>query len=61
MPGTFPALEHGTFRFWARLHPAVRNAANRVLVDAFLANPPSMTLIVDTVSAVQEHEVPPLA
>ena len=55
---TFPALELARFAVGASAtHPAVLNAANEVLVDAFLAGAVPWLAIVDTVSAVvQEHE-----
>lgn len=55
---TFPALELARFAVGASAtHPAVLNAANEVLVDAFLAGAVPWLAIVDTVSAVvQEHQ-----
>ena len=42
---------------WAATHPAVLNAANEVMVDAFIKGIVPWLAIVDTVSAVVgEHE-----
>ena len=60
---TFPALELARFAVGASAtHPAVLNAANEVLVDAFLAGAVPWLAIVDTVSAQEwavrrAHEV----
>ena len=55
---TFPAIDLARFAVAASAtHPAVLNAANEVLVDAFIAGEVPWLAIVDTVSAVvHEHE-----
>lgn len=55
---TFPAVDLARFAVAASAtHPAVLNAANEVLVDAFIAGEVPWLAIVDTVSAVvHEHE-----
>ena len=55
---TFPAVDLARFAVGeSATHPAVLNAANEVLVDAFIAGEVPWLAIVDTVSAVvHEHE-----
>ena len=55
---TFPAIDLARFAVAASAtHPAVLNAANEVLVDAFIAGEVPWLAIVDTVSTVvHEHE-----
>ena len=55
---TFPAVDLARFAVGASAtHPVVLNAANEVLVDAFIAGQVPWLAIVDTVSAVvHEHE-----
>ena len=55
---TFPAINLARFAVGASAtHPTVLNAANEVLVDAFLGGAVPLLAIVDTVSAiVHEHE-----
>ena len=55
---TFPAINLARFAVAASAtHPAVLNAANEVLVDAFIAGEVPWLAIVDTVSSVvHEHE-----
>ena len=55
---TFPAINLARFAVAASAtHPAVLNAANEVLVDAFIAGEVPWLAIVDTVSTVvHEHE-----
>ena len=55
---TFPAINLARFAVAASsTHPAVLNAANEVLVDAFIAGEVPWLAIVDTVaSVVHEHE-----
>ena len=55
---TFPAVDLARFAVGeSATHPAVLNAANEVLVDAFIAGEVPWLTIVDTVSAVvHEHE-----
>ena len=55
---TFPAIDLARFAVAASAtHPAVLNAANEVLVDAFIAGEVPWLAIVDTVSrVVHEHE-----
>ena len=55
---TFPAIDLARFAVTASAtHPAVLNAANEVLVDAFIAGEVPWLAIVDTVSmVVHEHE-----
>ena len=55
---TFPAINLARFAVAASAtHPAVLNAANEVLVDAFIAGEVPWLAIVDTVaSVVHEHE-----
>ena len=55
---TFPAINLARFAVGASAtHPAVLNAANEVMVDAFIEGVVPWLAIVDTVSAVvHEHE-----